>query len=45
MLAVQGHAILWKIDYYDERMEFGSEDPTDPGRATRGLTIMLAEEY
>jgi hypothetical protein len=21
----------WKIDYYDEHCEFGSEDPSDPG--------------
>lgn len=44
-LAVQGHAIFWKIDYYDERMEFGSEDSADLRRTTRVLTVMLAEEY
>ncbi len=36
---------FFKIDYYDPRLEFGSDDPADPTRTTRVLTIMLATEY
>ena len=42
---VNGRKIFWKIDYYDAAMEFGSEDPADPTKTTRVLTIMLASEY
>jgi hypothetical protein len=44
-LHVAGNHVFWKIDYFDERMEYGSEDPADPAKTTRVLTIMLADEY
>jgi hypothetical protein len=40
-----GEMFFWKIDCYDERCEFGSEDPADPEKTTRVLTIMFAGEY
>lgn len=44
-LTVEGIKVLWKIDYYDPTGEFGSEDPADPAKTKRVLTLMLASEY
>jgi hypothetical protein len=40
-----GERIFWKIDCYDRTLRAGSEDPSDPKRTIRVLTIMLASEY
>lgn len=40
-----GRKLFWKIDYYDKDLVNGSEDPGDPERTTRVLTLMLAAEY
>jgi len=42
---IEGSRIFWKIDYYDPTLQAGSEDPADPAKTTRVLTIMLAQEY
>ena len=40
-----GHKFFFKVDYYDSALEFGSDDPADPAKTTRVLTLMLADEY
>jgi hypothetical protein len=42
---VNGHQFLWKIDYYNAQCLCASEDPSDPEKTTRVLTLMLAQDY
>jgi hypothetical protein len=37
--------VFWKIDYYDLKLEFASNDPLDLSQTRRVLTVMLAAEY
>lgn len=45
VIELQGETYFWKIDYYDVECRWGSEDPGDPQKTTRVLTIMRASEY
>ena len=40
---IDGQKFFFKHDYYDKSMRYGSEDPTDPEKTTRVLTIMLSK--
>lgn len=37
--------VFWKLEYYDRKMEFASEDAANPAITRRVLTIMLSDEY
>jgi hypothetical protein len=43
--AISAEMFFWKIDYYDYDCHYGSDDPSDPEKTTRVLTVMLADEY
>jgi hypothetical protein len=42
---IEGEAYFFKIDPYSLDMTGGSEDPADPAKTARVLTIMRADEY
>jgi hypothetical protein len=44
-LQLDGHRIFFKLDYYDLTRSMLAEDPSDPSKTERVLTIMQAEEY
>jgi hypothetical protein len=45
LLMVDGQRVIFKIDYYDQTLCGGSEDPSNPKMTKRVITIMLAHEY
>ena len=44
-IELQGERFFFKLDYYEPELRFGSEDPADPDKTARVLTIMRADEY
>src|SRR3954468_13714244 len=43
LVRVQGHVVLFKIDYYDLSRSAHSPDPSDPSVTCRIMTLMLAQ--
>ena len=44
-LALWGTDLLWKIDYYDAELKFGSDDPANSSITRRVLTVMTATDW
>ena len=44
-LTLWGHDLLFKIDYYDNELKFGTDDPADAEITRRVLTVMLAADW
>ncbi len=44
-ISFRGQFYFWKIDCYDNNLEFESPDSSNPNRTKRVLTIMHASEY
>ena len=44
-IEVSGAFLLWKIDYYESGTGYGSDDPADPDKTDRVLTIMFPEDW
>jgi hypothetical protein len=42
---IEGHEVIFKIDYYDSTLTRHSPDPADPSVTQRVITLMLAHEY
>ena len=42
---VRGNRYFWKIDLYANDLKHGSDDPTNPEKTYRILTILLVSEY
>lgn len=42
---VEGVRVMMKIDYFDDTLEWGSQDPADPEKTRRVITMMLPQDY
>lgn len=45
IVTFEEYRVMFKIDYYDPSMTYGSEDPADPNKTARVMTIMFPEDY
>jgi Protein of unknown function (DUF3768). len=44
LLLADGRTVFWQIDAYAPDLRHGSDDPTDPDRTVRVLTVMFGHE-
>ena len=45
VLDVAGETVWFKIDLYDGDYGYGAEDPTDPDKTRRVMTLLFPSEY
>ena len=45
IVTIDGARVYWKLDLFDPSYEWGAEDPANPARTRRVLTLLLPEEY
>lgn len=45
VVEIAGHDVMFKIDYYDETLNYLSPDPSNSEVTVRVMTLMLVEEY
>ena len=44
-LAVLGHSVMFKIDYYDLALKYGSGEPWNADKTRRVMSIFFAHDY
>lgn len=44
IVSFEGYRVMFKIDYYAPDRMHGSEDPADPNKTVRVMTVMFPEE-
>ena len=44
-LSLWGYDLLWKVDYYNPDLKYGSNNPANPAVTSRVLTVMLASDW
>lgn len=44
-VVLEKEKFFWKIDYYNQDLSEGSEDPSNPAKTKRVLTVMHSSEY
>lgn len=45
MFEQDGERLMFKVDAYDQNLEYGSPNPANQSVTTRVMTILLASEY
>ena len=44
-LQIDGHKLMFKVDYYAPDLKWDCEDPSDPQETIRVITVMLPSDY